>query len=1264
MHLIETSHLKSWSDSRSAQSQLPYYVKRLISAVIQPEKLRIPSGDAVWLPGLDGEVMNSETNRFVPKGQSVWEVGTQTRIKSKANKDYAKRTKDKGGKKEESRPIIKRSEKTFVFVTPRIWKDKAKWVTERKAEKIWNDVVVIDGVDLQDWLEAAPVVMLQLAAEMHLVPEAGLYTLDQAWEDWSRLTNPPISEELVVTGREEQEKNLVGSLIDIPSTFTVRGDSPREALGFILAVLRKFNSKERNLSFDARIIVTEDETVGTQLQHYRNLIIVLKQTRSQVSGLLSSKGHHVIIPEGNSVHTVHNLIELARPFHHQFVDALKKINLSDDEAERIARECGLSITILQRRRPNANFTRPTWSDGELAFQLLPALLANRWNNRNEADREILCQLADVKDYESVESQLQPLLWVDESPLRRVDELWTLSASADAFQLMARHLTIAHLNRFKAVFREVFGRIDPKVDLPLDEWLFFDIKGEKSHSRWLRSGLADTLLLIAERGINDQLSCIPSPQVYVDELVNGIPGLQEDWRVLASIRDQYARLMEAAPNPLLNSLEHMLEARPHDVRRIFAEGDAFFGENMHTGLLWGLETLAWSTEYLPRVALALSVLASIDPGGRIQNRPINSLREIFLWWHPCTNANNEERLNAIDLILDHQPEIGWELLSMLLPDVHSVSSGTARPRWRDFGDLSEDARLRNGQMQYVAALGDRALANVNGSPERWRKILNSLRGLPSAQREKALELLKDWSESTAPVDAKSALWDVLRNYISQHRTYQKAEWAIPTGLINRLDEILPILAPTDPIEGNIWLFNDWLPGLPDGEEEIDRRQEKINVLRKQVVENVLQVKGIDGLVELGLKCEYPGLVASSLVPLISVDDLSILIKKAISIGDKGVLLAGQVSGQAHHFYGEAWRNKVQEFIKTEAWSPPIAAALVIYWPDGKATWEFVKALKIASEYWRQKPIFLIKGSIEEQVYQIDHMIEVGRSSQAFQYIANWMEGVPTTALIRLFDATLGELARAKTIDDIKRLGLNSYDLQRFLSELHNRKDLPREELARREYQALPLLGLSDIEGLTLQDFMAEDANFFINVICEAFLPAHRDKSKEFVPSAEEKIRGQSAYSLINGMNVMPGRDGMGINEQKLTQWVEEVRKKAGEKDREVIADEQIGSILAHSPNDPEDKGWPHRVVRNLLEKLNNDHINLGLKIGRFNMRGVVSRNPYEGGVQERALASQYHEWAVLSRTKWPRMASLLGTIAQEWEDLAKREDARAEQEKLE
>src|SRR5919112_136845 len=176
MRLIETSNLKAWAGSKPAESRLPHVVKSLIYAVIQPEKLRMPSGDAVWVPGFDGVVANGEENRFVPMGLSVWELGTDANFRGKANKDYTKRSKDKAEDSTDSNAARKfdRSQITFVFVTPHVWKDKDDWETDRKADGNWKDVVVIDGIDLQEWLQAAPAVNLVFAAELGIVPEAGL----------------------------------------------------------------------------------------------------------------------------------------------------------------------------------------------------------------------------------------------------------------------------------------------------------------------------------------------------------------------------------------------------------------------------------------------------------------------------------------------------------------------------------------------------------------------------------------------------------------------------------------------------------------------------------------------------------------------------------------------------------------------------------------------------------------------------------------------------------------------------------------------------------------------------------------------------------------------------------------------------------------------------------------------------------------------------------------------------------------------------------
>src|SRR5262249_23747821 len=161
--------------------------------------------------------------------------------------------------------------------------------------------------------------------------------------------------------------------------------------------------------------------------------------------------------------------------------------------------------------------------------------------------------------------------------------------------------------------------------------------------------------------------------------------------------------------------------------------------------------------------------------------------------------------------------------------------------------------------------------------------------------------------------------------------------------------------------------------------------------------------------------------------------------------------------------------------------------------------------------RHKRVILIDGPAEDRTYQIERLIQVGRAAAAFDRVVHHEEELPTEVLVRLFDATYEELAHARTIEDVRRLGVTSHDVSAFLAAMRRRSDLPREDLVRREYRALPILGTWNTENLTLQKFMAEYPAFFVEVLCEVFLPAHRDRSEEAEPTPEAQIRARVAYS---------------------------------------------------------------------------------------------------------------------------------------------------------
>ena len=231
------------------------------------------------------------------------------------------------------------------------------------------------------------------------------------------------------------------------------------------------------------------------------------------------------------------------------------------------------------------------------------------------------------------------------------------------------------------------------------------------------------------------------------------------------------------------------------------------------------------------------------------------------------------------------------------------------------------------------------------------------------------------------------------------------------------------------------------------------------------------------------------------------------------------------------------------------------------------------------------------------------------------------------------------------------------LERALSVLDARPDTSELEIAQREYAYFPLLEFSN-RKLRLHDLMASDPAFYHQILRNVF-PGDNEPNVE----ADEptKARARMSYSLLSHFSRIPGPSSSGIDGTFLTNWIDELRRLGVETDCPAVTDNYIGRMLAHAASDA-DGGWPDRAVRYQIERLASDEMERGLRLERFNMRGVHGRQVFEGGDQERDLARSYASDAKIAEA-WPRTSTLLGAIAREWEEDAKREDVEAAQRKL-
>jgi hypothetical protein len=297
--------------------------------------------------------------------------------------------------------------------------------------------------------------------------------------------------------------------------------------------------------------------------------------------------------------------------------------------------------------------------------------------------------------------------------------------------------------------------------------------------------------------------------------------------------------------------------------------------------------------------------------------------------------------------------------------------------------------------------------------------------------------------------------------------------------------------------------------------------------------------------------------------------------------------------------------------------------------------------------QEQNIWKVRAPVDAFVY-IGHLTggdDLDRLKAAATAVFSHIEPMPDP---------IGELnARSVAIDN-----MFGYHLEHVFKSLEARDDVPKIDIARREYAYLPLLDHRD-GSLTLHKLMAENAEFLRDV----YRKATEQPEEPDEPTKENQNRARAGYQLLRSFKLVPGLGGDALDAAVLRVWIVEVRRRGAEEDRLVIAEQHIGHVLAHAQLlDPNDGAWPHRGVRGILEALDSEQIERGIVTERINMRGAHFKALYEGGEHERELAKQYRAWADTALA-WSRTAALLENIAEWWERDGDAADVRARQDKM-
>lgn len=1245
MQWIDQADLRNWAERIGSREHFPVMVRDLILASARDigdiQHLRFPGGESSQVRGYDGDLTMSSAflaTTYVPAGRSVWEFGVNDDPAKKFRSDYAARIKGTAGKAE-------RKKMTFVFVTPRNWdnpKEKLPdFLKQYKDKGDFADVNFIDGAMLETWLgEHSAVGAKHARLVLGHVPNLGARSIEEFWIEFSNRYNPTLTEEVALAARAEQAQHIVEHLKSARGPLVFIGDGPDEVSAVAVAAIRKSDEDIRRF-IEARTLIVDSDAAGRALTKADRYGFILSPTVQEVGGLLANYGPTVSTldyrPSGSGYP------RLERPSVRQMSDALKSMNFEEEQAETLARKSGRSLTILHRHAAKVGFKLPSWAqDGE---RLVPALLAGSWSTQQSGDLEVLMELSGIP-YAEHEGVLRSYLRFQDTPIDLMAGIWRLRAPVDAFVNLSPFIDKRHIEGLGAVSRKIFG----SATSPEMANERFGSSNEP-YSSLLREGVATSLLIVAAMHKEVGLEIGMDPEAFVNDLVAGLPGLRDDIRVILGLEQQLTYLMEAAPRPLLSALELLLEGE-EAVAILFAESMRFgFANSQLPNLLWALEMQAWDPTYFRRVSLLLAKLASKDPGGKSGSRPISSLRDIFIAWFPGTNAPLAERIAVIDEIVALYPPVGWQLLSMLLPKMHETKGPTQRPRYREAGASDREVLTNRVVIETYEAVTDRALSMLGEDTAAWLEVAEAFPDFTHARRVQFLDMLAAYATQVYGED-RVGLRRALRRIADRHSRFRQADWVLPDDDLERLKSIVSSLGTSDPFDQARALFDESPAYSTD---DFAAEELAIEKQRANAIVQLAAAEGAKGVARLARVVRFPRMVGYA---------------AAGGIADEGILqdllddgnrdgpaseLSTAVAGALRRLRGAEYDLQFLAQAKKMGWSQVRTASMLLDWPEEPKTWDLVATLGIeaGNYFWFNRRPFRFDRPLPELETLVNHFLVAGRAASALAVVHPRENELSWSTVTAILSAWIDE-ANGSGLDG----NIDSYRIGELFKSLRNRLEIDQLELAQWEYAFFPVLQRQD-SNLALYDRMASDPGFYVSILKDVFVADHVDPGEE-ESTKEQRNRSSISHSILIHNKKVPGeRDGL-IDQDSIDAWVDGVFELGRRERLTKIVPSFVGRTLAHAAET--DGVWPPQEVAKLIERLRSDDVERSIMIERSNMRGVYVKALFEGGQQERDLASQYRRWAG-ARISFPRTKAMLLVIAERWDRAAKEADEEAVRDRI-
>lgn len=1253
---IKANDIISWSETIDARSQFAVLLRKLIHSTHQNLKqINFSGNDDSQRAGWDGFLEADEGNAWIPAGKSGWEFGVDKKVKNKADGDIEKSIQAMGDEC---------SDITFVFVTTRRWDGKNNWIKEQKNRNVWKDVRAYDASDLEQWLEQSAVTQIWFLEQINR-PTTGVMSLECYWEKWANVSEPALCPELFKSNIEKYQNEIKNKINNPHHPILMTADSTGEGIAFVSQVFNcdDFLDKKDN------VVVISNIGIISQLININPNTIIVTANREVEKELAPIKDiiKFLIYPKKSITNSDISLSVLDRD---NFKKSLTIMGKTDDDIDILINQSGRSITILRRLLSNIPAIKePEWAkNSEVAENLLPFLFVGIWSVKDEGDKEILEKISS-KSFNELEKIFNHYIQMNDTPFWSIGDYRGLISKIDVLFAIRPTITEEDINRFLQIAKNILSEDDPALDLAKEQRYLANIyQKNRKYSNGLRENILETLILLAVYG---QSLFNLDMQTKISYLINEILTPLTN-RVLESNVDNFPMYAEVAPDELLSIIERDLRSETPSVINILEPiSNTWFQGSSRTGLLWALEKLAWHPDTFARSSYILAKLSETEIQDNLSNKPINSLKHIFRPYRPDTCASQEQKLEVLKVIMKRHPNVAWCIFVSIINDAYQTFIiQNHNYKWRENEAYPEIDEL--SMIEFKKSIFEIMMNYQDYSVDKLMDFIELLYLLDDSSQNQFWDLVDSLLEKEILSEKDKAK---LRNKIRQKCIInsKKLKRNYLAKLTQKGEKIYHKLEPKNLIEKHLWLFKSaWIELFEDDLDnditDYYKKQEMIKEKRTNALKEIFQNNGIDGILSLFIQgnCSYLG--TDILVNSVFSDkDIKEILEKSLieflkndeQATDYSIFISNMFCSIPDVTQKE---NLISGLTNNLSDNKKLKLYLIL--PFNNLTWSFVDLLdeELREQYWFEiQPNYCQAG--EELEIAISHLLSVGRTKVAFHLIKCHLNKIDALTIYQILD----DLLKIENNKDNEYLP-NQYYFKEAFKLLNNSDDIDSEKKAYLEFAYINILKeygsikLADYAP-NLSQYIFEHPEFFSEMI--SFIYKRKDGVDDFNRDnyTDEQLRNlrDKYYSVMDDLSFPNlNKEVCEIENEKLINWIYQVRNLCQKSNRLDIADFQIGKILAHSPIDSEDNIFPCNIIRDIMEEIQSESMLDGANTGIYNSRGVVTKSFNEGGQKEYDLANQYQDWANQLKNTHPFVANyLLKRIADTYFNEAKRNDLEVE-----